>query len=301
VRLTTGPGADESPSIAADGTIAFLSSRWKNVLEVYPLAGGSPKVLASHVPFLWGPTVSPDGREVAFSRAEVDGSWHIWTVPMDGGEPRRVTNSEAGEVYGRYTPDGTRILFHTWTTPRHIGRVPRGGGPPEILSFGKNTSDAYADMSPDGRQIVLTRTEADAERLYTAPAAGGEARLLTRTPGAVARWSPDGTQIAFSATRAYTGGVFVIDANGTNERQLTRDGGWPVWWPGRGIAYLALAPDGSQEIRIVPVAGGTPERFDQVRFVGSNHPFDVSRPSGSLVTTNGVLVSDEIWLLEPRK
>lgn len=301
IQLTTGPGADEAPSIAADGTIAFLNARWKNVLEVYPLpAAASPKVLASHMPYLWAPALSPDGREVAYSQAEVDGSWHVWTVPVDGGTPRRLTSGAAGQLYPRYTPDGSQILFHTWSAPRQIGRVERTGGTPQMLSFGANTSDAFADVSPDGRQIVLTRTEADAERLYVAPASGGDARLLTRTPGAVARWSPDGAQIAFGATRR-SAGIFVIGADGRGERRLTQDGGWPVWWPGRGIAYLAIGTDGYQEVRIVNPAGGTPVRLETLEFAGSNYPIDISRTGASLATSNGVYVSAEIWLLEPRK
>lgn len=301
IRLTTGPGADEAPSIAGDGTVAFVNSRWKNVLEVYQPPDGPPKTLASHMPFLWGPAVSPDGREVAFSRAEVDGSWHIWIVPIEGGSPRRVTAGESGEVYPRYTPDGSQFLFHTWNAPRRIGRVNRDGGAPEMLSFGTNTSDAFADISPDGRQIILTRTDADAEHLYIAPASGGEARLLTRTPGAVARWSPDGALVAFAATRGLRGGIFVIGADGRNERRLTQEGGWPVWWPGKGIAYLALTARDGQEIRVVSVGGAPPAILRSVTFVGSNHPFDVSRSGVSLVTTNGVHVSDEIWLLAPGK
>jgi serine/threonine protein kinase len=301
VRLTTGPGADEAPSMASDGTIAFVNSRWKNVLETYQLPAGPAKVIASHTPFLWAPVFSPDGRDIAFSRAEVDGSWHIWTVPIDGGSPRKVTDGEAGELYPRYTPDGKHILFHTWNAPRRIGRVPRQGGAPVMLSFGADKSDGYADVSPDGARIVLTRTEADAERLYVASAAGGEARLLTSTPGAVARWSPDGTLIAFGGSRGFTGGVFVIAPDGTKERRLTKDGGWPVWWPGQGIAYLGLTAGGGQEIRLVDLQGRTSGALDVVTFVGSNHPFDVSRAGDSLVASNAVHISNEIWRLQEKK
>ena len=84
VRLTTGAGPDEAPTIAADGTIAFVNSRWRNSLEAHDLAGGATRTLAVHAPFLWGPAISPDGREVAFSQGEADGSWHIWSVPVRG-------------------------------------------------------------------------------------------------------------------------------------------------------------------------------------------------------------------------
>ena len=300
IRITTGPGADEAPSIAQDGTISFVNSRWKNALEAYPLDGGAPRVLTSHIPYIWAPTVSPDGKEVAFTRGEVDGSWHIWTVPIAGGTPRRVTAADAGEVYSRYSADGRTILFHTWNAPRRIGRIAREGGPFEMLSFGNGTSDGFADVSPDGKQIVFTRAEADAERLYVAPVNGGPARLLTRSPGAVARWSPDGKSLAFGGTRGFRAGIFVIDAEGKNERRLTDEGGWPVWWPGKGLAFLVPTPAGAQEIRIVDPSTGSQTRFD-AKFLGSNHPFDISITARTLVTSNSVHISDEIWMLEPRK
>jgi Tol biopolymer transport system component len=252
------------------------------------------------MPFIWGPTVSPDGKEVAFSRAEVDGSWHIWTVPLGGGEPRRLTAGDAGEVYPKYLPDGSAVLFHTWNAPRRIGRVGRNGGPLEMLAFNGPASDGFADVSPDGRAVVLTRAEADAERLYVAPVGGGPVRLLTKSPGAVGRWSPDGKTIAFGGTRGFRAGIFVIDADGRNERRLTQEGGWPVWWPGKGIAFLVSTLGGAQEIRVVNPANGSQSRFDAT-FIGSNHPFDISLPARTLITSNGVHISDEIWLLEPRK
>jgi Tol biopolymer transport system component len=169
-----------------------------------------------------------------------------------------------------------------------------------MLAFGEE-SDAFPDPSPDGRSIAFTRVDRDAERIYVAPGSGGEPRLLTRSPAAVPRWSPDGTQIAFSANRGFYGGIFVIGADGGHERRLTTAGGWPVWWPdARQIGYLVIGRNGDQEIQTVPVAGGASRPLAGVTFTGSNHPFDISPDGRTLVTSNAVHVSDEIWLLEPR-
>jgi Tol biopolymer transport system component len=148
----------------------------------------------------------------------------------------------------------------------------------------------------------MTRTDRDAERIYIAPAAGGEPRPLTPSPGSVARWSPDGRSIAFGGNRGYTAGIFVINADGTGERRLTETGGWPVWWPdGRQIGYRVLGATGNQEIHVIPVEGGTSRRLATITFTGSNQPFDVSPDGTTIATSNSLHVSDEIWLMEPRR
>ena len=298
VRLTAGPGPDIGPTVAADGTIAFLNSRWRNALEIHGLGNDAPRTLTTHSPFLWGPVFSLDASEVAFSRSEMDGSWHIWTIPAAGGAPRRVTSSAAGEVYPRYSPDGRFIWFHTWQTPRRIGRVPREGGAIELFSFGA-AGDGFADLSPDGKQVVVTRPDPDAERIYVGPAGGGSARRLTPSPGAVAKWSPDGTRIAFAANRGFTGGILLFDLNTGREQRLTSTGGWPVWLPdGLDVAYLVVGRNGDQEIRAVPAKGGPSKPFGQVRFSGWNYPFAISPDGKTIVTSNSRHISDEIWLLE---
>jgi Tol biopolymer transport system component len=301
VRVTTGPGSDESPTTAANGSVAFVTSRWRNELLVHPLAGEPTRAIHSHAPFIWSPAFSPDGREIAFSQMEVDGSWHVWSIPAAGGDPRRLT-SGAGELYPRFSRDGAWLFFHTWAVPRTIGRLPAAGGAADVLRFGDGTSDAFADVSPDGARVVLARTDRDAERIYVAPAAGGDATLLTSTPGATPRWSPDGRLIAFGGSRDYTGGIFVVGPDGRGERRLTADGGWPVWWPdARRIAYIVATPGGSQEIRTVMLETGETSALPVLEFAGTNYPFDISRDASRLATSNGVHVSDEIWVLEPRR
>lgn len=301
VRLTTGPGPDTTPSVARDGTIGFINSRWRNTLDLHSLTGAPPRTLTTHAPFLWGPAFSPDGKEIAFSRAEVDGSWHVWTVPAGGGTPKRVTASSGGEVYPRYSPDGAFILFHTWRTPRQIGRVGRDSGSLQLLSFG-GASDGFPDLSPDGRWIAITRTDRDAEHVYIGPADGGAVRLLVKSSAATARWSPDGQRIAFGGNRGFAGGISVVDADGRNERRLTSTGGWPVWHrDGKRISYIVVGRTGDQEIHAIGADGGASALLTDIRFNGVNHPFDISPDGTMLVTSNAVHISDEIWLMEPKR
>src|SRR5262249_51189842 len=97
VRLTTGAGPDELPSVAADGTIAFLDVRYRDTLFLRRIETGETRALLSYPGTLWGPAFSPDGREIAFSRSEVGGGWHIWTVPAAGGPAAQLTSGALPE------------------------------------------------------------------------------------------------------------------------------------------------------------------------------------------------------------
>jgi TolB protein len=268
------------------------------MLQIVEPATGAARTLLTYSPYLWGPVVSPDGREIAFGRSEEDGSWHVWSIPVAGGAPRRLTSGEGGEIYARWSPDGAHVLFHSWNVPRRFGRVPREGGRMEWLSFSTGAFDAFADVAPDGRRIAFVRAEGQAEHVYVADFDGGSPRLLTPSPGTVPKWSPDGARIAFSGSRATTGGIFTIAADGSGQRQLTHEGAWPVWWPdGKTIGYVAADDKGNQQVRTIPSGGGAPRALTAIRFAGVNHPFTVTPDGRSIVTTNAEHLADEIWLL----
>jgi dipeptidyl aminopeptidase/acylaminoacyl peptidase len=65
------------------------------------------------------PDVSPDGRWVAFCRAEPHGKPQVYVVEATGGEPVRVTDAPLGAAAPRFSPDGTRIAY--------LARVPDEG------------------------------------------------------------------------------------------------------------------------------------------------------------------------------
>ena len=190
VRLTTGAGPDASPSVARDGSIVFTNSRWRHVLVVHDLAKATETTLVTHASFVWGPAFSPDGSEIAYSQAEVDGSWHIWVIPAAGGTARRLSSTPQGEIYPRYMPDGSAILFHNWNEPRRIWQMAPSGGPPTQLAWSQGPDDGYADVAPNGSAVAFVRTEGRMGRVFVAPNGGGNPRLLVDSPGAVPRWSP---------------------------------------------------------------------------------------------------------------
>jgi TolB protein len=303
VRLTSGPGPDESPTVSRDGTIAFINARSHRVLFTHDLDTGRNRELSRHTAILWAPRFSRDGRQLTYSQSEPDGAWHIWRTPAEGGAAHRVTNGPVPEVYSCFTPDGTGIVFSSWSSgPDRVWLAPLGGGPTRALTPRRDEDDAYADVSPDGRSIAFARTEGALTRIYIAPMDGGPARPLLDTESTVPRWSPDGKWIAFSVSRTFLAGIFIINSDGTGLRRLTPTGSWPVWFPdGSRIAYLSQAADGNQEVLTVPFQGGPPQPIRSLRYSGANYPIDIAPDGKSLATTNTVHFASEIWKLEPTR
>ena len=302
VQLTSGPGPDSYPSIARNGTIAFLNSRSRNLLVLYSPPDGAPTTLLTDSSRLWAPAFSPDGKEVVYSRDQPDGLWHLWIIPSEQGPARQITSGKAPEIYPRFAPDGATIFFNTWGgEPLNIWHVSSQGGAPRPATTPTVGSDAYADVSPDGRSIVFTRTENKISRLYVAPADGtGVPRRILDTPGTVPRWSPNGEWISFSPNRSFSSGVFIVHPDGTGLRQLAHTGGWAVWWPdGEHLGFQMEGPDGNEQIQVYSLKSVEARTLSNIHFLGTNFPFDVSRDGKKLVTTNFQHISDEIWLLEP--
>ena len=299
-RITTGPGPDDAPSIARDGTIAFVSQHWRYSLFVHDLATGQNHDVMRYANYLWGPVYSPDGREIAFSRFENDGLWHVWIMNADGSNPRQLTSSANGELYPRFTPDGSAILYMNWSGQSHVWRVPRNGGPPSEITDGTHSNDSYPDLSPDGKTLAFVRSEGDRVRIYLASPEGKDPKRLLDEQSTLPRWSPDGQWILYSPERSVRGGIYIVHPNGTGKRQLYALGSWGTWFPdGKSIAFEQVNSKGNEEIYVVPAAGGEPKMISGIDYVGTNYPFDISPDGKRVITSNSVHFEDELWLLTP--
>ncbi len=129
-----------------------------------------------NIPRLSDPQLSPDGREVAYTRAESD--WksgrrisHIWRAPVDGGQPVQLTSGAEGESDPRWSPDGKTIAF------------------------------------------TAKRGDNELAQIHLLPTDGGEARQLTTHASAVCSasscgagiaWTPDASAIYFKAAEPKT-------------------------------------------------------------------------------------------------
>ena len=83
---------------------------YKGDLYVVDSEGGEARQLTSNPAYDYSPVWSPDGKTVAFA-SDRYGNFDIYKVSVDGGVPVRLTTHSAKETPWTFTPDGKNILF----------------------------------------------------------------------------------------------------------------------------------------------------------------------------------------------
>lgn len=148
-----------SPSVSA-AHIAFAHA---GNIWVVERAGGTARRLTSIGSEASNPQLSPDGQRVAFS-ADYGGNTDVYVVPVQGGQPVRLTwHAVADQVQG-WTPDGSSVVF----------------------ASGRSTDAPSA-----------------APRFWTVPAAGGVARPMPMPRAYQGKISPDGRRIAYRMNNSW--------------------------------------------------------------------------------------------------
>jgi tricorn protease len=104
------------------------------------------------------PHFSPDGKTIAFT-SNRSGTSAVYTVPVTGGNPTRLTWYPSAAFVRGWTPDGENVLYSSSreTAPARYGRlwtVPKNGGPSVLLMQQWGADGSY---SSDGKQIVIDR------------------------------------------------------------------------------------------------------------------------------------------------
>ncbi len=140
------------PSVSSTH-IAFTYAQSIWVVE---RAGGAARRLTSFQGNTDNPKLSPDGKWVAFS-AEYGGNTDVYVMPVEGGEPKRLTWHNAADMVQGWTPDGLRVMFASNRETNGPNAAPRfysiavAGGVEEQLPMNR----AYqGKISPDGKRVA---------------------------------------------------------------------------------------------------------------------------------------------------
>src|SRR5437773_3025690 len=98
--------------------------------------------------------VSPDGRTIVF---ELLGD--LYTLPITGGEARRITSGPAFDSQPRYSPDGTTIVFLSDRSgSENVWLCDADGKHPRAVTKGDKNLYASPEWTPDGDYVVASKT-----------------------------------------------------------------------------------------------------------------------------------------------
>ena len=180
--------------------------------------------------------------------------------------PVKLTDNDAYDAEGAYTPDGSRIVFTSTRDgdPDLYAMDPDGTDVAQLTDLPGYDGGAF--VSPDGKRIAwrADRNEDDLLQLHVADFHGDRIdnlRQLThgRNVNWAPYWHPDGQHLFYTTSqhghRNYE--VHRIAADGTGDARVTHAAGFdglPVVSPdGRWLLWTSQRIDGSSQLYLAPL------------------------------------------------
>lgn len=170
------------------------------------------------------PSFSPDGMFVAFEMYMGNDNWDIHVVSLYDGSIHRMTYNEAIDGGASFSPDGTKLAFHSTRSGYYdIYVMELDGAEIQRLTFEPETMDVWPEWSPQGDTMIFHSERDGDSEIFMMNADGSNQVNLTnndtleRTP----RFSSDGSQIVFRGERDGESNIYIMNTDGTNIRQVT--------------------------------------------------------------------------------
>ena len=158
------------------------------------------------------PSWSPDGRTLAFVRAEAERPqvWNLWTIDLTSGQERRLTSYSDGQSWGASWFPGVQRLAYS-----HAGRL-------TVLNLSRGATRAYPPppngtvvgmpaVSPDGTRALF---QVSRDGTWLLDFRNGMMKKIMSDPSAEDyTWAPDGRRVAYHSRATDTWGVWIMPAS----------------------------------------------------------------------------------------
>ena len=202
--------------LSTDGKWLALSSgsgEGGSKIFVVPVTGGEPRQITPTGPSYWHGW-SPDDKTLIYCAKRND-NFDVYSIPSAGGPESRLTEAEGLDDGCEYTPDGSKIYFHSERDgAAKIWRMNPNGSSQEQITFDEQYADWFPHPSPDGKWIAFVSFDKSVKGhpydqnvvIRLMPMHGGKPKVIATLFGGqgtinVPSWSPDSTKIAFVSYR----------------------------------------------------------------------------------------------------
>ena len=243
---------------------------WETSLETLNIETSERKLVYRDLSLFEAPNWSRNGKLFYFNC-----SGGIWTLPVNGGEPRQINtgvaianNNDHGLSFdGKWLAlssgsgkDGSKIYV-----------VPATGG--EARQITPTGPSYWHGWSPDGKTLSYCAKRNDNFDIYTIPAKGGVETRLTDAAGLDdgPEYTADGGKILFHSERTGVPKIWRMNPDGTAQEQITHDEQFADWFPhpspdGKWLVFLSFDKsvkghpfNQNVVLRLMPLAGGKPK------------------------------------------
>jgi Tol biopolymer transport system component len=221
------------------------------------------------------PSISVDGRLLAFSSIRDVRRFDIYLMAIQSGNILRVTRNMGDNYAPEISPDGTRIVFvSTFGGGQDIWVMDADGSNLAQLTF-TEADDIDPTWSPDGQQIAFASNRNGLTDLYVMNADGSNVRQMTFDVnlGGRSDWSNDGRHFTFYAGPAGDKNIYIMSAEcvlpsappgcSAAPQQLT-DGGnnkGPSFSPDGQWITFAANNGGDNDVYIMRIDGSELQRL----------------------------------------
>ena len=207
------------------------------------------------------PAISPDGREVALTRGQLDHPiGDVWVFDLRRGTETRLT-FDGKSAYPIWTPDGKKIIYAVFSDDKpelntgaradilKIKAADNSGVEQNLLPSASNFA-AFPSISADGQRLVFqTIGHKTAWDIWGVDLQGERKPFpLAQTPflELLPSISPNGRWVAYISNETGRAEVFITAFSGGGAKwQVSTDGGREPRWRGDGKELFFSAQDSS--------------------------------------------------------
>jgi Tol biopolymer transport system component len=202
------------------------------------------------------PSLSPDGRTLAFARL-VDGNWDIWLMKIARGVITRFTSEPNLDFFPVWMADSRQIIYQS-IRGVEADLYRRAAGVEAELLLKTPGSKVPMDISRDGRFLLYgSSTSPTNSDIWMMPLDRSEAArplVETRFMEHGAQFSPDGRWFSYASNETGRFEIYVRPVTGSEPaRRISTAGANVAQWSHRGHELFVLAPNG--ELMSVTMTG----------------------------------------------